>query len=51
MAQENQQQNTASSSEEDTATLQKSIDLYKLAEKIVSLLLKEISIETERTGR
>ncbi len=44
-------QEDATSSLEANATLQKSIDLYKLAEKIVSLLLKEISIETERTGR
>ena len=50
MAQENLHQKTASFSK-DSASLQKSIDLNKLAEKIVALLRREISIETERIGK
>ena len=50
MAQENLKESTTTSSE-DNASSQKSVDLNKLAEKIVALLLREISIETERIGR
>lgn len=50
MAQENLKENTTSSSGK-SANLKKSVDLNKLAEKIIALLLKEISIESERLGR
>ena len=50
MAQETPRQNTASASE-NNVSVQKSIDLNKLAEKIVALLRREISIETERIGK
>lgn len=36
---------------EDSQNLPGTIDLNELADKIVVLLLREISIETERTGR
>ena len=34
-----------------SASNKKKIDLEKLAEKIVALLLRELDIERERTGR
>ena len=49
MAQETQKENRISVKEK--TNLQKSIDLNKLAEKIITLLLREIERESERLGR
>ena len=40
-----------SSNLEDAENLQDNIDLDELADRIAALLLREISIEVERTGR
>ena len=50
MPQENLNQDSDSASE-DSETFPESIDLDELADRIVALMLREISIETERTGR
>jgi hypothetical protein len=50
MPQENLNQEPDSASEDNQSLLNR-VDLTELAEKIAALLLKEISIETERTGR
>lgn len=39
------------SASDDDESVQENIDLNELADRIVALLLKEISIEVERTGR
>jgi len=39
------------SASEDDGSLQEHIDLAELAQKIVDMLIREISIEAERLGR
>ncbi len=39
------------SSSDNNDGLQESIDLRELADRVVALLLRELSIEVERTGR
>ena len=41
----------SATSSKEKANSQKSIDLNKLAEKIIALLLREIERESERLGR